>query len=73
MDAARLCGATRPFLDYPILLGSTLTRHLYDALIGQVRLAVGTDAWQQGYAEGAAMPLEQALALAAAELKRVTP
>ena len=69
-NAARLCGGARPFAEFPFLLGSTVTRSAYDAMIAQVRSTMDAEAWEQGFAEGSTMPFEQALELATAELSR---
>ncbi len=69
MNAARLCGATRNFVDYPILLGSVVTRDVYDALVAQVRGAIEPSIWDPCFQEGTTIPFEQALDIADAELR----
>ncbi len=69
-NAARLCGATQSLASLPLVLGSVISSDVYGALLGQARAAVQPDIWEQGFAEGASMPLEQALDLAAAELRQ---
>ena len=68
MKAARLCGATSPFADYPMIISSHGARDSYDALIAQVRSTMEPEIWERGFHEGASMPLEQALDIAEAEL-----
>ena len=70
-NAARLCGATQNFVDYPILLGSTTTRAMYDEALSQVRSRMEPEIWDTGFAEGATMSFEQALDVAATELQRI--
>ncbi len=68
--AARLCGATWPFVDRSTFIGTPGTRDSYDALIARVRSAVETEIWEPHFQEGVAMPLEQALDLAMNELRQ---
>ncbi|HEX8991012.1 MAG TPA: hypothetical protein VF784_04990, partial [Anaerolineales bacterium] len=70
LNAARLCGASAAFVSSPHLLGSTLTKDVYDAMTAQVHRAVGAENWEKGYGEGTRMPLEQAVELATSELKQ---
>ncbi len=71
MNAARLCGATQHFKDYPILLGSISTRQIYDNMVMLVRSGIEPEIWDAGFQEGSSMQFEQALDIAAAELKRL--
>ena len=70
LSAARLCGATASFVNFPHLLGSTITRGIYDAMVAQVREAVESEQWKNSYEEGSRMSLEQAFDLATMELKQ---
>lgn len=69
MNAARLCGATCNFVDYPILLGSVVTRDVYDALVAHVRAAIEPEIWDPCFQEGTTIPFERALDIADAELR----
>ena len=70
-NAARLCGATWPFVDRSTFIGTPGTRDSYDALIAGVRSTIAPEIWEQAFQEGVSMPLERALDLAAVELGRV--
>jgi hypothetical protein len=66
--AAQLCGAVKPFFDHPLLLGGPGLKEGCKSLVDQVRAGVEDAVWEPAFAEGAAMPLDQMLALAAREL-----
>jgi tetratricopeptide (TPR) repeat protein len=67
--AARLCGATDPYIDTPGFFVWFDTKKLYDDDIYKTKSLMDLDLWAQAYSEGQVLPLDQAIALAAQSLQ----
>lgn len=67
--AARLCGAGEVYAGKPVLFGGGAgAKIIFDQMVAQVRAGMDAETWDRGYREGAALPLEEAIGMAAAEL-----
>ena len=67
--AARLCGATVPFIGTPGVFAWADSKTLYEAAINLVQSKMNTKLWDKAYSEGQSLPFEQAVALAIQALK----
>lgn len=67
--AARLCGAGGVYADKPVLFGGGAgAKKIFDLMVAQVRSAMDAEIWDHGSSVGAALSLDKALEMAAAEL-----
>lgn len=69
--AARLCGATVPYVDKPGVFIWIDSKMLYEESIGQVQSLLDEELWNKNYSEGQSLPLDQAIAIAIQSLKEI--
>jgi predicted ATPase len=67
--AARLCGATVPYLDIPGIFIWVDTKKIYVEAITQTQSIMDKELWDQSYSEGQSLPFDQAVVLAIQALK----
>ena len=67
--AARLCGATAPYIEAPGIFAWADSKKLYETAVAHVKSSMDDSSWDKAYAEGQSLAIDSAVSLAIDALK----